>query len=69
MSDEEKAKVSEAQQRAVHKYVRNNYDRLDVTMPKGKKDEIKAHVETTKESVNSFINRAIDQTMQRDKAE
>ena len=33
--------VSKAQQRAVNKYVANNYDRVLVTMPKGQKDIIK----------------------------
>lgn len=35
-------------------------------MPKGHKAEIKAHADTQKESVNGFINRAIDETMKRD---
>ena len=66
MGDE--AKVSKAQQRAVHKYVKANYDRLDLTIPKGQKEVIKAHAETRGESVNGFINRAITETMQRDQA-
>ena len=36
-------------------------------MPKGKKDIIKAHAEAHSESVNGFINRAIDEAMERDK--
>ncbi len=59
--------VSKAQQKAVHKYVKNNYDRVEVTVSKGKKDEIKAHAQDQGESVNAFINRAIDEAMQRDK--
>ena len=59
--------VSKAQQKAVNKYVRDNYDRVNVNMPKGKKDEIKTHAEARGESVNAFINRAIDETMGRDK--
>lgn len=60
--------ISKAQQKAVHKYVKNNYDRVELTVkPKGKKDEIKAHAEKHGESLNSFINRAIDETMQKDK--
>ncbi|MBQ0037285.1 MAG: Arc family DNA-binding protein [Clostridiales bacterium] len=61
--------VSKAQQKAVNKYMAANYDRVNVTMPKGKKDTIRAHAETQGESVNSFINRAIDETIQRDKSE
>lgn len=58
--------VSKAQQKAVNKYVAANYDRVNVTMPKGKKDVIKAHAEARGESVNGFIGRAIDETMERD---
>jgi len=64
---DEQPKVSRAQQKAVNKYVKNNYDRVNVTMPKGKREEIKAHAETKGESVNGFINRAIDETIERDK--
>lgn len=59
--------ISKAQQKAVHKYVKNNYDRVELTVkPKGKKDEIKSHAEQHGESLNSFINRAIDETIKRD---
>jgi len=63
----EDSKISKAQQKAVHKYVKNNYDRIELTVkPKGKKEDIKAHAEQNGETLNSFINRAIDETMQRD---
>ncbi len=58
--------VSKAQQKAVHKYVKNNYDRMELTVPKGRKDTIKAHAEARGESVNGFINRAISETIERD---
>ena len=58
--------VTKAQQKAVNKYMAENYDRVNLTMPKGRKDEIKAHAEKNGESVNAFINRAIDETMERD---
>ena len=61
-------KVSKAQQRAVNKYVKANYDRVNVTFPKGRKESIKAHAEAQGESVNAFINRAIMETMARDNA-
>ena len=64
----EDAKTSKAQQRAVHKYVKANYDRLDLTMPKGQKETVKAHAAAQGESVNAFINRAISEAMERDKA-
>lgn len=58
--------ISKAQQRAVNKYVKNNYDRVNVTFPKGRKDELKAHAAGMGESLNAFINRAIDETLERD---
>lgn len=58
--------VSKSQQKAVHKYVKANYDRIELTVPKGQKDIIKSHAEAQGESVNGFINRAIDEAMERD---
>ena len=65
---EDKKKVSAAQQKAVNKYVKENYDRINVNMPKGRKEAVKAHAETQGESLNAFINRAILETMERDAA-
>ena len=58
--------TTKAQQKAVHKYVKQNYDRLELTVPKGRKAEIKVHAEARGESVNGFVNRAIDEAMERD---
>lgn len=58
--------ISKAQQRAVNKYVKNNYDRVNVTFPKGRKDKLKVHAAERGESLNAFINRAIDETLERD---
>ena len=57
--------TSKAQQKAVNKYMAANYDRINLTVLKGRKDIIKAHAESKGESVNAFINRAIDETMER----
>lgn len=58
--------VSKKQQASVHKYVREHYDRISVTVPQGKREEIRQHAETQGESVNGFINRAIDEAIARD---
>lgn len=58
--------ASKAQQKAVSKYMKENYDVYQIRMPKGRKDEIKAHAEAHNESVNGFINRAISEAMERD---
>ncbi len=59
--------ISKAQQEAVHRYVKKNYDRIELMVkPKGRKDELKAHAAGRGESLNAFINRAIDETLERD---
>ena len=60
--------ASKAQQKAVNKYMAANYDRINLTVLKGRKDIIKAHADAHGESVNGFINRAIDEAMERDRA-
>ncbi len=61
--------TTKAQQRAVNKYMKENYDEIKVRTEKGQKDKIKAHAESRGESVNAFINRAISETMERETAE
>ena len=61
--------VSKADQRAVAKYVKNNYDRIEVKVPKGYKADVQNHAAGRKESINGFVNRAIRETMERDKGE
>ena len=63
----EDSKVSKAQQKAVHKYIKSNYDRIELTVkPKGKKQTIKDHAASNGETLNSFINRAINETILRE---
>lgn len=57
-----------AQQKAVAKYMKENYDVYQIRMPKGKKATIQGHAEAQGESLNGFINRAINETMERDNA-
>lgn len=47
-------------------YIARTYDRVNLTVEKGKKDLIKAHAESHGESLNGFINRAIDEAIERD---
>ena len=58
--------VSKAQQKAVAKYEAKAYDKTLIRLPKGRLDGIKAHAAAQGESVNGFINRAIDHEMERD---
>lgn len=59
--------ISDAQKKAVAKYNAANYDRIELRVDKGKKDAIKSHADSSGESVNGFINRAINETIERDK--
>ena len=49
-----------------NKYVRANYDRINVTFPKGRKAEIKSHADAHGESVNQYIIGAVNERMERD---
>mgnify|MGYP001630062531 FL=1 len=45
---------------------KENVDRINLIVPKGQKEAIKAHAEARGESVNGFVNRAISEAMERD---
>lgn len=51
----------------INQYNAKKYDRITVMIQKGQKDVIKCHAEFCGEKVNTFINRAIQETMERDK--
>jgi len=82
MQEEKKRPMSEARKKANAKYNASAYDRIEMKLPKGKKDIIKEHAEyyqpevgeigaagyTPKGSMTGFISRAIDETIERDKS-
>lgn len=55
--------TTKAQQNATNKWIAKAYDRINLTVPKGRKEEIQAFAAQTGESVNGFINRAIGEAM------
>lgn len=57
---------TEARRRANAKYLSETVEDIRIRVPKGKKDIIKAHATEQGESLNGFVNRAIDETMERD---
>ena len=59
-------KNSDARIRANNKYNAKAYDRINIAVSKGKKEIISTHAKERGESVNAFINRAIDHTMEDD---
>lgn len=62
---EEKTKFNKVAYK--NSFIADNYDRINLTVPKGEKKAIKAHADKyDKGSVNGFIQRAIKETMERD---
>lgn len=51
--------ITEAQKRAVAKYNAANYDRIEVKVPKGRKQAVEAHARERGESVNGLVNRLV----------
>ena len=60
--------ITEAQKRATMRYMKNNYDRIELKVAKGKKADLQDHATSMGESLNGFVNRAIDEAVVRDKA-
>ena len=48
-------------------YISRAYDRINLTVPKGQKDEIKAAADAAGESVNGYIKRAVEMRMERER--
>lgn len=46
-------------------FIKNAYDRINLTVPKGRKEIIQAAAQSSGESVNAFINRLIDAELER----
>ncbi|MCL2445539.1 MAG: hypothetical protein FWD06_02080 [Oscillospiraceae bacterium] len=61
--------VSEAHKKYTSEYVKANYASFNLRFKMGKKEQAQAHAATRGESMNAFINRAIDEAMQRDQNE
>ena len=55
--------ISEARKRANAKYNLKAYDRIELKVAKGKKEEIRLFAEANGESINAFVNRAISEAM------
>ena len=61
----EKKPKTEAQIRAQKKYM-ENFVEIKVRMTPDRREQVKAHAQAVGESTTAFINRAIDEAMQRD---
>ena len=60
--------TSDATKRATRKYDQEKIDRVFMRVPKGKKELLQLHAESQGETLNSFLNRAVEETMERDKS-
>jgi predicted HicB family RNase H-like nuclease len=67
MPEEKKPYIVDGQRVTLEEYRKTKYEDLRVRVPKGRKEEIKAFVATTGKSLNSFINEAIDEKIEREK--
>lgn len=60
------ANYSDARKNANRNWDSKNLDRISIALPKGSKDALKAHAESTGETVNAFIKRAIMEVTEMD---
>ena len=58
--------ISDARKRANDKW-RDKFDEIRFRVPKGKKEVIQQFAAGNGESVNAFINRLVDEAMEKDK--
>jgi len=63
------APASKARVDANRRYNEKAYDRIELKVPKGRKAELQEHAQQHGESLNGFVNRAIDHEVERDQAE
>ena len=57
--------MGKASTKAQNKYINKAYDRIALVVHKGRKDIIKAAATAAGESLNGFINQAIDERLDR----
>ena len=48
--------TTKAHQKAVNKYIKRNYDRLHIIIPKGYKQVVDAYAKERGETINSLVN-------------
>ena len=58
---------TQAGNKAVQKYSKKAYDQILFRVKKGEAEKIKVHAKSMGESLNGFISRAVNETMEKDK--
>ncbi len=66
MIEEKSSRYTESQAKAAYKYLHEKVEDIRIRVPKGRKAEIKAHADQCGESLNQFVIRAIDHTIEDD---
>ena len=59
-------KNSEARIRANNKYNAKAYDRINIAVPKGRKEVIQLHAAASGKSINGFVVEAIEEKLSRE---
>ena len=59
---------TDARRKASAKYLKESVEDVRIRVPKGQKAIIKAHADSQGESMNQFVIRAINETMERDQS-
>lgn len=57
------ARYSQAQNKATQKYMKENYERIYIALPKGKKEKMKMAADAANESLTSYIINAVERRM------
>lgn len=58
--------ITDARRRANEKWQKEKVEEIKFRVPKGKKVILQEHAAKNGESVNAFLNRAVEETMARD---
>lgn len=66
MKEEKKSRYTEAQAKAAKKYLKESVEDIRIRVPKGDKAKVQEHASSMGESMNAFVVRAINETMERD---
>jgi len=61
--------ATKAQQRAVAKYMKANYDEVKLRIPKGRKDEILTFAVAAGQSLNGYVVQSVDERIAREKGD
>lgn len=59
---------TDARRKANQKYLKESVEDIRIRVPRGQKEVYKAYADSQGESLNSFVIRAMNETMERDQA-